>query len=101
MWSLRTLIVVLALTAASAAPAASAGAAPPPGAFKGAPAESTRFSSAEIMRGFLALAFGSDLHLGAPSRGVRRFDRPIKAHVIGGGSVDRRAETERILREFD
>lgn len=97
---LRALIVVVALTAAGAALAAAGRREAPPGAFNGAPAEYTRFSSAEIMRGFLALAFGSDLHLGAPSRGVRRFDRLIRARVIGGGSVDRKAQMERILQEF-
>jgi len=97
---LRALAVLLALSAASAASAASAKRPAPAGAHKGAPAEYTRFSSDEIVRGFMALAFGSDLHLGAPSAGVRRFDHPIRARVIGGGTVDRKTQMERILEEM-
>ena len=41
----------------------------PPGAFAGAPPQYTQFSTAELSRGFLALAFGSDLRIGArPTR---------------------------------
>jgi hypothetical protein len=94
------LLILLALTAATAAFAASGKRPAPQGAFKGAPFEYTRFSPDEIARGFMALAFGSDLHLGAPTVGVRRFDHPIRARVIGGGSVDRKTQMERILEEF-
>ena len=97
---LRALVVVLAVTAATAAAAASGKRPAPEGAFKGAPPEYTHFSSDEIVRGFMALAFGSDLHLGATTVGVRRFDHPIRARVIGGGSVDRKTQMERILEEF-
>ncbi len=72
----------------------------PPGSFKGSPPEYTRFSAAELQRGFLALAFGSDLRIGARPRGIRRFDHPIRAAVIGGGSVDRAAAMQRILDEY-
>ncbi len=73
---------------------------PPPGSFAGAPAEYTRFTPAELTRGFLALAFGSDLRIGAKPRGVRRFDHPIKARVIAGGSVDRVVTMQRIIEEY-
>jgi hypothetical protein len=73
---------------------------PPANAFPGAPDEYTRFTVAELRRGFLALAFGSDLRIGARPRGIRRFDHPIRARVIGGGSIDRTAATERILEEY-
>jgi Protein of unknown function (DUF2927) len=90
------------LVAACAAPAlaASGKQPPPPGAFAGAPAQYTRFSSAELTRGFMALAFGSDLRIGAAPRGIRRFNHPIRAAVIGGGSVDRTAAMKRILEEY-
>ncbi|HEU5019856.1 MAG TPA: DUF2927 domain-containing protein, partial [Pseudolabrys sp.] len=95
-------IIALAifLTAASAVFAASGKAPPPPGAFQGAPPQYTRFSAAELTRGFLALAFGSDLRIGAKPRGVRRFDHPIHVRVIGGGSVDRTAAMRRVLADY-
>ena len=73
---------------------------PPPGLFDGAPAQFTRFSRAELMRGFMALAFGSDLRIGAAPRGIRRFNRPIRAAVIRGGSVDRADAMKRIIEEY-
>ncbi len=72
----------------------------PAGAFTGAPPQYTRFSARELERGFLALAFGSDLRIGAKPRGVRRFDHPIRAGVMAGGSVDRAAAMQRVIEEY-
>ena len=72
----------------------------PPDAFHGAPGEYTRFSVAELSRGFMALAFGSDLRIGARPRGIRRFDHPIRAEVISTGSVDRSAAMKRVIKEY-
>jgi len=72
----------------------------PEGAFGGAPGEYTHFSAAELERGFLALAFGSDLHIGARPRGIRRFDHPIRAAVIVGGSVNRSAAMARVINGY-
>lgn len=72
----------------------------PPGSFEGAPPEFTHFTTAELSRGFLALAFGSDLRIGARPLGIRRFDRPIRARVIGGGTVDRTIAMSRIIEEY-
>jgi Protein of unknown function (DUF2927) len=72
----------------------------PPGSFQGAPPQYTHFSTAELMRGFLALTFGSDLRIGAPPRGIRRFDHPIRVAVIDGGSVARAAAMQRVLDEY-
>ena len=94
------IVIVLAALVAAPALAASGRRGPPPGAFDGAPAEYTRFSVAELSRGFLALAFGSDLRLGARPKGIRRFDRPVRAQVIAAGSVNRVVATERILAEY-
>ncbi len=85
---------------ASAGFAASGKRPAPPGAFKGAPAEYTRFSPAELSRGFMALAFGSDLRIGATPRGIRRFNHPIQARVFAGGSVDRTQAMTRIIEEY-
>jgi hypothetical protein len=87
--------------AMTAAAFAAAGKRPaPPHAFRGAPDEYTQFTAAELKRGFLALAFGSDLRIGARPRGIRRFDHPIRARIIPGGSIDRTAAAARIVDEY-
>jgi hypothetical protein len=74
--------------------------APPGGSFAGAPPEFTRFSPAELQRGFQALAFGSDMRIGAKPRLVRRFDSPIVARIVQSGSVDRSAAMTHIVEEY-
>jgi Protein of unknown function (DUF2927) len=97
----RSLAVAAILLVTFAAAFAASGKRPaPPGAFPGAQSESTRFSPAELMRGFMKLAFGSDLRIGAAPRGIRRFDHPIRAEVISSGSVDRTAAMTRVLEEY-
>jgi len=86
-------MLTIALAASDKQPA-------PAGAFDGAPAQYTQFSAAELSRGFLALAFGSDLRIGARPTGIRRFDHPISARVVGGGTIDRRAAMSRVISEY-
>ena len=88
------------LAAATASLAASNREPPPPGAFADAPPQFTTFTAAELERGFMALAFGSDLRIGARPRGIRRFDHPIRAVVMGGGSVDRSARMRDVIAEY-
>ena len=57
----------------------------PAGATQDAPPQYTSFTAAELERGFLALAFGSDLRIGARPLGIRRFDHPIHVRIFGGG----------------
>jgi len=96
--SFTACVVLLLLPAAALG--ASAKQPAPPGSFAGAPAQYTHFTAAELQRGFMALAFGSDLRLGARPKGVRRFDRPIRLHVAVGGTVDRAAAMRRIVGEY-
>jgi hypothetical protein len=91
---------VLLLASLTAAFAASNKQPAPPGAFPGAPPQYTRFSDAELQRGFMALAFGSDLRVGAAPRGIRRYVGPIRAQVISSGSIDRGAAMARIVDEY-
>jgi hypothetical protein len=93
-------VFVVLISLLTAALAASGKQPAPDGSFKSAPPEYTRFSAAEFQRGFLALAFGSDLRIGARPRGIRRFDHPIRVRVVASGSVDRTAAMRRILDEY-
>jgi hypothetical protein len=93
-------IAVLLCCWVPAAFAASDKQAPPAGSFAGAPPEFTRFSSAELQQGFVALAFGSDLRIGARPRGIRRFGHPIAARIVQSGSVDRAAAMTQIVEEY-
>jgi hypothetical protein len=73
---------------------------PPPGAFAGAPPQYTRFTLRELERGFLALAFGSDLRIGARPKGIRRFDHPIRLYVESTGDIDRMTAMRRVVAEY-
>ena len=84
----------------TAALAASGRQPPPPGSFEGAPAQYTQFTAAELTRGFLALAFGSDLRIGARPLGIRRFDHAIRARIIDGGTTDRSSAMARVIEEY-
>jgi hypothetical protein len=100
MW--RGSLLAVALTTLLGAPAfAASGKQPAPAnAVAGAPPQYTRFSAAELQRGFLALAFGSDLRIGIAPRGVRRFDHPIRVTVVDSGSVDRSAAMARVVEDY-
>lgn len=97
----RALATLLLLLAGLATALAASNREPAPeGSIEGAPPQYTRFTAAELTRGFMALAFGSDLRVGAKPRGIRRFDHPIRAHVIPGGSVDRTASMRAVIEEY-
>jgi hypothetical protein len=72
----------------------------PAGAMPDAPPQFTKFTVNELKRGFLALAFGSDLRLGAKPRGIRRFDSDVDVFVSSNGTVDRKAAMEKIVAEY-
>lgn len=100
MWRGALLVISLFVLPFGAAFAASGKQPAPPEALAGAPDEYTRFSAAELQRGFLALAFGSDLRIGVAPRGIRRFDRPIRVQVVAGGSVDRSAAMAHVVEDY-
>ena len=72
----------------------------PAGAPPSSPAQFTKFTVNELKRGFLALAFGSDLRLGAKPRGIRRFNGDVRVLVTSSGSVDRTAAMEKVIAEY-
>jgi hypothetical protein len=96
-WCVAFLILIATTNAAFAASEKQQA---PEGSFKAAPAQYTRFSVAELERGFLALAFGSDLRIGARPLGIRRFNHAIQAQVIAGGTIDRRAAMSRVIENY-
>jgi len=98
----RETLLTLAFLILSALPAlAASGREPPPsGAFEDAPPQYTRFTAAELTRGFLNLAFGSDLRIGAKPAGIRRFEHPIRVRVTSSGSVDRSAQMHAIIEQY-
>lgn len=97
----RPAAILLALVATfTAARAASDRQPAPADAWEGAPPQYTRFSAAELERGFMALAFGSDLRIGARPLGIRRFDHPIRVRIFNSGSIDRRTEMLRVVETY-
>ena len=97
----RFLVASCVLIATTTCTLAASGRQPaPPGAFEGAPPQYTQFSAAELSRGFLALAFGSDLRIGARPTGIRRFEHAISVHVTGSGAVDRRTAMSRVISDY-
>jgi hypothetical protein len=66
----------------------------------GAPPEFTIFTAQELTRGFLALAFGSDLRLGSQLSRIHRFEKEVQVHVTSTGSVDRIQSYRKIVDEF-
>jgi hypothetical protein len=99
---MRRALTALAFLALAAAPlsAASDKQPAPAGSPPDAPPQFTKFTANELKRGFLALAFGSDLRLGAKPRGIRRFTDDVHVLVTSTGSVDRTAAIERIVAEY-
>jgi Protein of unknown function (DUF2927) len=93
--------VLVSLALASPAFAASGKEPAPAGSLENAPPQYTRFSARELTRGFLKLAFGSDLRIGAKGRGIRKFRRPIRAVVIPGGSTDRSYALRGVLEDYE
>lgn len=98
----KSVAVVAALGAAMVAPVnAASGLRPAPkGALADAPEEYTRFSGEEIARGFMALAFGSDLRIGSKKAGIHRFTRPVRVFIRSGGKPDRTAQMQKVLDEY-
>jgi hypothetical protein len=95
-----TLALFLAACSLQVVFAASGREPPPADAIEDAPPQYTRFTTAELTRGFMALAFGSDLRVGARPRGIRRFDGPIRAAIVPGGSIDRTDAIRGIVEEY-
>lgn len=100
MKTIAPLLVAVLSLFVTAAHAASDRRPAPRGAPEDAPPEYTRFTAAEIEKGFLALAFGSDLRVGGKPKGVRKFMEPARITVLDQGSVSRGDRYKAVVREF-
>ncbi len=88
------------LLAFGTAHAASGQRPPPTGAPSEAEAEFTEFTSGELIQGFIAVAFGSDLRVGSRPKGIRKFAGPVRMFIRDEASVSRGDAYRRIVREF-
>ena len=68
----------------------------PAGAPHGAPGEYTRFTASELQRGFMALAFGSDMHIGRPV-GVHRHKNGARVYITSTSRQDRRQDYREVV----
>jgi hypothetical protein len=100
MRRLRPCLIALIVALTAPALAASDRQPAPEGAPVNAPAQYTKFTPRELMRGFMALAFGADLRVGMKPRGIRRFDRTVTVFIGSAASVDRRAAMQSIVKEY-
>lgn len=74
---------------------------PPPNAPKDAPAEFTRFELHELERGFLRLAFGSDLQtVGENDDRIHKFDHRIRIRISSSGRIDRSSLYRQVVDDF-
>lgn len=72
----------------------------PAGAPPGAPGEYTRFTPGELQRGFMAVAFGSTMHIGRPV-GIHRHESGARVYIASTSRTDRRREyREALERNF-
>lgn len=99
-WRLVCAAASICALTAGASPAASRLEPAPPGAAPHAPPQFTKFTARELIRGFMALAFGSDLRIGAKPEGLRRFDRIVAVFIDSTASVDRTAAVRAIVAEY-
>ncbi|MDI3469581.1 MAG: hypothetical protein OJF62_001644 [Pseudolabrys sp.] len=100
MRRLRPFVIVLLVTLTVPAFAASDRQPAPAGAPVNAPPQYTAFTSQDLIRGFMALAFGADLRVGMKPKGIRRFDRAVTVFIDSTGSVDRRTAMRSIVEEY-
>ena len=72
---------------------------PPAGALPRAPLQYSEFTDAELMRGFLALAFGSDMRISGGRQLLRKFDHPVRV-LIRPDLPTHRERLHVVLNEF-
>jgi hypothetical protein len=63
-------------------------------------AERTSFDNDEIIGGFLKIAFGAELQIGARAERIRKFDEPVRVFVANRGIPDRRADVAAVVADI-
>lgn len=98
----RSAIVALVLVAHAGAPAhAASNLQPAPkGSAADAPEQYTSFNDDELTRGFIALAFGSDLHIGNRKPVIRRLTQPAKILIENHSRHGRPQAMSDIVKEY-
>ena len=65
-----------------------------------APANRTTFTDAEIIDGYLKVAFGAEYRLAGPSDRIRKYHKPVRILIEGESSPRRRSELLRIIADI-
>ncbi len=98
--SSRRLVAVLLAALALTGPASPAMAASDiPAIAKRQRAEKRSFTDAEILKGFLATAFGAEYHLRGQVDRIRKYDQPVRVFAEGG-RTERKAQLARVVADI-
>lgn len=62
--------------------------------------ERTGFSDAEIVDGFLRVAFGAEYHLAGRVDRIRKYDKPVRVFIEAAGRADRRSQFAGVLADI-
>jgi hypothetical protein len=62
--------------------------------------EQTNFSDAEIADGFLKIAFGAEYHVGGRVDRIRKFDGPVRIHIVDRARTSRGADIAAVVADI-
>ena len=60
----------------------------------------TTFTDAEIIEGFFKIAFGAEFNLAGRIDRIRKFDGPVRVHVISDAKPDRRRQVAKVVADI-
>lgn len=63
-------------------------------------AEKKTFTDAQIIDGFLRITFGAEFHTGGQIDRIRKFDGPVRVHVVNRASPDRTRQIAEIVADI-
>jgi hypothetical protein len=62
--------------------------------------ERTAFTDAELVDGFLKIAFGAELSLGGRADRIRKYDGPVRIYIDSRAKPDRRTEVAAVVSDI-